>query len=92
MAATKTARIDLRAKPEAVDHICAAAKLADQSMTTFVLDAALARADEVIEAATSTVVPHDFFERMIAALDEPTMPNDAIIRAAKRLPLQLTRR
>jgi uncharacterized protein (DUF1778 family) len=90
--ATKTSRIELRAQPEAADKLSAAARLADQSMTSFVLAAALARADEVIEAAATTVVPPDFYDRMLAALDEPAVPNDALTRAAKRLQKRVAQR
>jgi uncharacterized protein (DUF1778 family) len=36
-----------------------------------VVDAAVQRADEVIAAATSTVVSSDYFDELLAALDQP---------------------
>ncbi len=81
---TRTARIELRAEPEREQRIRLAAELADQSMTAFVLDAATERADEVIAAATTTTVPADFFDALLAALDRPAEPNEPLTRAARR--------
>ncbi len=45
--------------------------------------AAVARADEVIQAHTSMVVPPDWFDRFVASLDQPDVPSAALGRAAK---------
>jgi uncharacterized protein (DUF1778 family) len=81
---TRTARIELRAEPEREQRIRLAAELANQSMTAFVLDAATERADEVIAAAATTTVAADFFDALLAALDQPAEPNKALARAARR--------
>lgn len=80
----RTARIELRAEPDREQRIRLAADLAHQSMTSFVLDAATERADEVIAAAATTVVSGEFFDALLAALDEPPEPNGALSRTARR--------
>jgi uncharacterized protein (DUF1778 family) len=77
----RTARIELRAEPERRERIDYAAKLARQSMTDFVLEAALLRAEEVITASQATAVPGDFFDAMWAALAEPAVANPNLARA-----------
>ena len=47
------------------------------------LTAAIERADEVIAEATTTVVPGDYFDSLLAALDRPS-PAPGLARAARR--------
>ena len=79
----RTERIQLRAEPELERRIRYAAKLAGQSLTDFMLDAASERAEEVIASAQVTVVPEDFFDALWEALDEPPHPNARLARAFK---------
>ncbi len=80
----RTARIELRAEPEREERIREAARLSNQSVSSFVLDAASERAEEVLRATTTTTVPPDYFDRLHRALDEPPAPNPALERAARR--------
>jgi uncharacterized protein (DUF1778 family) len=80
----RTARIELRAEPEREARIRLAARLANESVTSFVLEAASGRAEEVIAAASTTVVPSDFFDALHAALEEPPAPSPALARASRR--------
>jgi uncharacterized protein (DUF1778 family) len=80
----RTARIELRAEPEREERIRQAARLANQSVSSFVLDAASERAEEVLRAATSTTVPADYFDELHRALGEPPAPNPALQRVARR--------
>jgi uncharacterized protein (DUF1778 family) len=80
---TRTARIELRSDPERSRRIRYAAKLAQQSVSTFVLDAAGRRAEEVIAASTATTVPARFFDTLHAALDQPPKPNRALARRSR---------
>jgi predicted N-acetyltransferase YhbS len=59
-------------------------------VSAFVLDAAGRRAEEVIAASTTTVVPARFFDTLHAALDRTPRPNPALARraAAKRRVVQ----
>ncbi len=80
----RTARIELRAEPEREERIREAARLANQSLSSFVLDAASERAEEVLRAATTTNVPVDYFDQLHRALSEPPTPDPALQRAARR--------
>jgi uncharacterized protein (DUF1778 family) len=82
MTATRTSRIELRTDPERERRIRYAAEIQHQSVSSFVLDAAAARAEAVIASASATVVPADYFDRLWAALDAPTVPNEALTRRA----------
>ena len=78
--ATRTSRIELRADPEREQRIRYAAELEHQSVSAFVLDAAAERAEQVIAAASSTVVPSEFFDRLWEALDTVPQPSPALAR------------
>ena len=80
----RTVRIELRAEPERVERIREAARLSDQSVSAFVLDAASERAERVFQAATTTTVPANYFNELHRALDEAPAPNPALQRAARR--------
>ena len=81
--AAKTERLEARVSPEERRHIDTAAGYAGESVSSFVTRAAVARADEVIQAHTSMVVPPDWFDRFVASLDQPDVPSAALGRAAK---------
>lgn len=83
MAAAHTSRIELRADPERERRIRYAAELERRSVSAFVLDAAAERAEEVIAAASATVVPSDFFDQLWDALDVPSTPSPALQRRAR---------
>lgn len=83
MAATRTSRIELRADPERERRIRYAAELQHQSVSTFVLDAAAERAEEVIASASATLVPSDFFDQLWDALDSPSAASPALQRRAQ---------
>ena len=80
----RTARIELRAEPEREERIRYAATLAHQSVSSFVLDAAADRAEELIAASSVTVVPDEFFDTLLDALARPPAKNEALARRAKQ--------
>jgi uncharacterized protein (DUF1778 family) len=80
----KTARLDVRAEPERAERIAAAAAVAHQSVSAFVLDAAADRAEEVLDRSTATALRDEHFDRVLDALDAPYAPNAALRRAAGR--------
>lgn len=80
----RTARIELRAEPEREERIRYAASLARQSVSSFVLDAASGRADEVIAESAVTVVSDEFFDTLLDALERPPKKNEALARRAKQ--------
>jgi uncharacterized protein (DUF1778 family) len=80
----KTARIELRAEPEQEERIRTAARLVNQSLTSFVLTAAVERADDVIADWSTTTVSAEFFNQILAALDAPAERNEALVNAVRR--------
>jgi uncharacterized protein (DUF1778 family) len=80
----RTARIEFRAEPEREERIRYAAELAHQSVSSFVLDAAADRADDLIAASSVTVVPDEFFDTLLDALERPPVKNEALARRAKQ--------
>jgi uncharacterized protein (DUF1778 family) len=79
---TTASRLNFRVRPDTEQRLRAAAAATDPSLTDFVISAAEARADEVL--ASHTLVPADYFDQLIAALDEPVTPNEALRTLARR--------
>lgn len=79
---TADSRLNFRVRPDAERRLRAAAAACDLSLTDFVLSSAEARAAEVL--GTHTLVPSDYFDALIGALDAPPKPNDALRAAARR--------
>lgn len=80
------ARIEVRVSPEIKARLERAAELDHhRSLSSFMLDAAQARAEDVLrQHETHTTVPARFFDDLIAALDAPAVANEALTRAARR--------
>lgn len=81
--AVKTDRLEARLSPDERKRIEQAASASGVSVSAFMVGAAVDRADEIIAAATTTVVPADYFDSLLAALDEPE-PAPRLAGAAKR--------
>ncbi len=81
---TKTERVEARLSLEQRNRIERAAEYAGESMSAFMVSAAVERADELIAAHTATVVPSDYFDQLLAALDEPAEPSPRLAAAAER--------
>ena len=78
-------RFEFRVRPEAKQRIEHAANLVHESASDFVRAAAERRADEVLrEHDAVTVVPADYFDQLIAALDETPRASAPLARAAVR--------
>ncbi len=81
----QSARLEFRVRPETKERIEDAAKLAGLAVSDFVRTAAEDRADQVLrDHGLVTLVPADFFDSLLAALDAPVGPNAALIKAARR--------
>jgi uncharacterized protein (DUF1778 family) len=83
-----TERLNFRVRPDDAERMRYAAEVEKVSLTDFVVDAARTRAEEVLSRVT--VVPPDFFDQLMAALDQPPQPNAAmrkIARAARNNPI-----
>lgn len=69
--ATKLDRLEARLTSAQRREIERAATLASESVSSFVVTAAVQRAEEVVSERASTVVPAAYFDRLVASLDEP---------------------
>jgi uncharacterized protein (DUF1778 family) len=87
-----TARLEVRLQPDSKARLERAAELAHVSVSDFVRSAAEERAEQVLrEHDAQTKVPARFFDDLLAALDAPAQPNDALARAAERARRVVTR-
>lgn len=77
-------RIEARVEPERAERIRYAAELARTSVSSFVVDAAAEKAERVIAEHDETVVPSDFFDSLLGALDEARPAPEALRRGAGR--------
>jgi uncharacterized protein (DUF1778 family) len=78
----KTDRMEARVSPEQRAHIERAASVVGLSVSAFIVGAAVERAEQIIAEATTTTVAADYFDELLAALDEPT-PTPRLAKAAK---------
>jgi uncharacterized protein (DUF1778 family) len=69
--AAKAVRLEARLTPTQRRQIEQAAVLAGESVSSFVVLAALDRADILVTERASTIVPAAYFDQLVASLDEP---------------------
>jgi uncharacterized protein (DUF1778 family) len=69
--AVKSDRLEARVSPEQRARLEWAATIAGTSVSAFVVDAAVERAEELVARQMSTTVPADYFDRLLSAIDEP---------------------
>ena len=67
--AVKSDRLEARVSPDQRARLEWAARLSGTSVSAFVVDAAVERAEELMTAQMSTRVPADFFDRLVNTLD-----------------------
>jgi uncharacterized protein (DUF1778 family) len=67
--ATRTERIEARVAPRDRARIDKAAALEGQSVSAFMVSAAAERAAQVIAAATTTISPAEYFDRLASVID-----------------------
>jgi uncharacterized protein (DUF1778 family) len=82
---TREDRIEARVQPERAKRIRLASRLLQTSVSAFVVDAAAEKAEQVIAEHTYTTVPAKYFDRLLAALDEPATVIPGLARAAARV-------
>ena len=68
----KSQRIEARVTEDDARVIARAATLLNASVSSFVVDAALEKAETVVARADRTIMPAAQFEEMVSALDDPT--------------------
>lgn len=84
MAQAASGRLEFRVRADVKERIEYAAQLADQPVGDFVRSAAEERADTVIREQSATIVPAEFFDALLDALDNSPSPNPAMARGARR--------
>lgn len=90
--AAATKRLEFRVTSESKARIERAAELTGERPTAFARVAAERRADRVLrEHEATTVVPSEFFDDLLAALDAPPQPNPALAEAFDRMRQSVTR-
>ncbi|MHB1560281.1 MAG: type II toxin-antitoxin system TacA family antitoxin [Isosphaeraceae bacterium] len=67
----RTSKLDLRLTPEAKEKLQAAAKAAHRSVSEFVLESAIVRADETLAGRTRFGLDADRWQMFLSALDAP---------------------
>lgn len=67
----RTERLEARVAPADAERIRRAAEATRVSVGAFVVDAARAKADEVLARRNETVVPAEYYERLLEELDKP---------------------
>lgn len=80
----KSDRVEARLSPDQRDRIGRAAAFTGESLSAFMVAAAVMRADDVIGEHSSTVVPAQYFDQLVAALDEAPETSPRLAAAAKR--------
>ncbi len=66
----RTDRVEARLAPDERERIRCAAELRHTSTSSFMVSAALEKADEVLGSFRATAVPSDYFNQLLASLDD----------------------
>jgi uncharacterized protein (DUF1778 family) len=67
---TKTSRVEARLTPAQRKRIEHGAAIAGEPVSSFLVAAALDRTEALIGEQATTVVPDDYFDRLVSSLDE----------------------
>lgn len=81
--AVKSDRLEARISPQQHVTLARVVSPAGMSVSGFVVDAAMERAEELIASQMSTIVPADYFDRFVRTLDRAEHA-PALSRAARR--------
>jgi uncharacterized protein (DUF1778 family) len=81
--ATKTERIEARLSRSQRERIDRAAAFEGLSVSSFIVAAAEEKAKQLLAAKTTTIVPADYFDRLLSVIDRPDRA-PRLARAARR--------
>lgn len=76
----RTQKIDIRITPQHKESLAKAAALSRRSLSEFVLESALDRAEEILADRHSFVLDDEKWDAFVAALDAPPRDNAALKR------------
>lgn len=82
---SRTARFEFRVDPESKTEIERAAAASGESASDFARRAAVERAQAVLQQQRVTIVPTDFFDKLMDELDAPPVSNERTRAAVRRL-------
>jgi uncharacterized protein (DUF1778 family) len=82
--ATKTERVEARLTASQRERIDQAASFEGTSLSSFIVAAAAEKAEQVIAARTTTVIPSEYFDDLLSAIDQADQA-PALERAAIRV-------
>jgi len=82
--ARRSERINLRVEPEADDLLRAAARTQHKSLSAFMVEAALERAQQVMDAERRIVLMAEEFDRIVEELERPGRVLTALVDVAER--------
>lgn len=85
MSTTKTDRVELRVARQSHEQISAAAEKVNETISEFIRNAALDRADKILALSSRTLMPAEQFDALISSLDvADEAPNLARVAAEPR--------
>ncbi len=87
--AVKSDRQEIRVSHEERTKIERAANMAQISVSAFCRESAVEKAEKLIAEQTTTVVPADFFDSLLSAIDKPDKAQN-LAKAARKTHLQNT--
>ena len=82
--ASRTERIEARIDPDSAARIRYASALEHTSVSGFIVAAAAEKAERVIAEHAYTLVPSDYFDRLLASLDQPVEAMPELTAVARR--------
>jgi len=82
--ASRTERIEARIDPDSAERIRYASALEHTSVSGFMVAAAAEKAERVIAEHACTLVPGDYFDRLLEILDQPAEPVPELAAVARR--------
>jgi uncharacterized protein (DUF1778 family) len=80
----RSQRINLRVEPEADELLREAARIEHKSLSAFLMESALERARQVLEADRRIVIPDDEFDRIFDELARPARVVEPLLELAER--------
>jgi uncharacterized protein (DUF1778 family) len=82
--ASKAHRLTFRVTDEVMQRLNEALRVSGRTLTEFVTEAAIDKADEVIERERVLRITERDMEALPAALENPPEPNETLLRAYRR--------
>lgn len=84
----RSERINLRVKPELDSFLRCAAEMEHKSLSAFMLDAAVERANQTVEENRRLVLSAAEFSRVLDELDRPAVVIEPLLKLADRVAMR----